>query len=83
LGQASRVAQAVTTANLQDIASRLVLTSIEVKRGQRKIAGEIAQEIIAIDPSFSLSVFAEGQPFRDVEFLNQFISELREAGLPE
>lgn len=82
-GQASRVAQAVTKANLQDIASRLILTSIEVKRGQRKAARDIAQEILAIDPSFSLSTFADGQPFRDVEFLNQFISELREAGLPE
>lgn len=46
-------------------------------------AADIGREIFAIDRSFSVSMFAEGQPFRDEEFLTELITELREAGRPE
>jgi adenylate cyclase len=43
----------------------------------------LAQDIIGIDPSFSLAKYAESQPYKDAEMLERLIESLREAGLPE
>jgi hypothetical protein len=43
----------------------------------------LAQDIIGIDPSFSLAKYAENQPYRDAATLERLIESLRAAGLPE
>ena len=41
------------------------------------------ENLLRIDPSYSLRTFSECQPFRDAKVLNRHIEGLRKAGLPE
>jgi adenylate cyclase len=41
------------------------------------------ENLLRIDPSYSLRTFSECQPFRDAEVLDRHIEGLRKAGLPE
>ena len=46
-------------------------------------AEKSAREIIEIDPTFSLSKYADTQPYKDEVTQNRLIDSLRKAGLPE
>ena len=69
--------------NPEDLANRIVLTSAYVALGLRDLAEETAADIKRIEPSFSVAQFAKGQPYRDNSLLQNFVSDLRSAGLPE
>jgi tetratricopeptide (TPR) repeat protein len=66
-----------------DLADRIVLTSAYVGLGKADLAEATAAEIKRIDPSFSVTRFANAQPYRERGLLDEFASDLRLAGLPE
>jgi adenylate cyclase len=80
--RAVKAAQKAIAANPNDLTARIILASLAVKQDQPGAAAEMAQEIRRLDPDFSISTFAAGQPYRNEEFLNQFVAELHNAGLP-
>ena len=47
------------------------------------LAKKIVAEIENLDPSFSVTRFADTQYYRSAEFIEQFTAELRSAGLPD
>jgi len=63
--------------------AKIILCSDYTLSGARDEAQQIASEIIRMDPSFRLSTYAAGQPYRDTATLDLLIGNLREAGLPE
>jgi adenylate cyclase len=67
--------------NPNDLANRIVLTSAYVGLGRQEMAKEMAAEIKRIDPSFSITQFANAQPYREQALLEKFISDLQSAGL--
>ena len=69
--------------NPKDIDSRLILCSDYGLAGFPDQAEKLAREIIEIDPTFSLSKFADTQPYKDEATQNRLIDSLRKAGLPE
>ncbi len=46
-------------------------------------ACRVAQEILTIEPTFSISAYVETQPYRDSRTLQGIVEALREAGLPD
>jgi tetratricopeptide (TPR) repeat protein len=66
-----------------DLANRIVLTSAYVGMRRKDLADATAAEIRRIDPQFSVTRFADAQPYRDSVLLDNFVSDLRSAGLPE
>ncbi len=70
-------------ANPDCLLARLVLASIGVIRDERAREPQLREDILRIEPAFSVTRFAEGQPYREKQFLDRWISELRGAGLPE
>ena len=44
-------------------------------------ARRVAEEILRIQPSFSISAYVETQPYKDPQALEQVITMLQEAGL--
>jgi adenylate cyclase len=64
-----------------DVANRIILTSAYVGLGRQDLAEETAVEIKRIDPLFSVTQFANAQPYRDSGLLEKFVSDLRSAGL--
>jgi class 3 adenylate cyclase/TolB-like protein len=46
-------------------------------------ARRVAREILSIEPSFSISAYAETQPYKDRKTLRGIVGALRDAGLPE
>lgn len=77
------VAQEVLRLNPGDIQARLVLAACYVVDGWEAGARAVADEIRQIDPGFSLSRFAEAQPYRHPALMETWVAELRDAGLPE
>ena len=66
-----------------DILARVILTSAYVRSDRQDLAKEIVAEIENLDPSFSVTRFADTQYYKSAEFLEQFTTELRSAGLPD
>jgi adenylate cyclase len=66
-----------------DVAIRIVLTRAYLELGLHDLAKETAAEIRRVDPSFSITQFANAQPYRDASVLTKFVSDLRSVGLPE
>jgi adenylate cyclase len=66
-----------------DVANRIVLVSAYVGQKQWDLAKEVAVELKRIDPSFSIARFASGQPYRDISWLENLVSDLQSAGLPK
>ncbi|OHV78572.1 adenylate/guanylate cyclase domain-containing protein [Ensifer sp. LCM 4579] len=66
-----------------DYDALVVLCSDYSLLGQHQQAGKLAQEIVAIEPKFSLGRYAESQPYKDEEALARLIESLRAAGLPQ
>jgi class 3 adenylate cyclase/TolB-like protein len=63
--------------------ARLVLCSDYEMAGEHEKAGEMASEILATTPSFTLANFAKTQPYKNTEALQTLVGALRAAGLPE
>jgi len=86
--ESGQVAQSMTAArhgirlNPGDLEPRLVLCSAYVLAGQAQQAREVAQEIVAIDPTFSTARYVADQPYQDDRTLRRLADSLREAGLP-
>jgi adenylate cyclase len=59
----------------------LAIAFAELEREQE--ARTAVENLLRIDPKYSLRTFAEFQPFRDAEVLDRHIEGLRKAGLPE
>ena len=66
-----------------DITARLILTSAYVRSKRQDLAEGIASEIEHLDPSFSVTQFANAQYYRSAQFLEQFTAELRSGGLSD
>ncbi|MCK5445548.1 MAG: hypothetical protein KAI73_07990, partial [Rhodospirillaceae bacterium] len=69
--------------NPQNNDARVILCSDYKLTANHDQARLIADEIIANNPTFSLSAFAQSQPYRSTEKLDNLIGALRDAGLPE
>lgn len=82
---ASAISTAKQTIELApaDILARVILTSAYVRSDRQDLAKEIVAEIKNLDPSFSVTRFADTQYYRSAEFIEQFTAELRSAGLPD
>ena len=82
---ASAISTAKQTIELApaDILARVILTSAYVRSDRHDLAKEIVAEIKNLDPSFSVTRFADTQYYRSAEFIEQFTAELRSAGLPD
>lgn len=77
------VAQEAISLNPDDLYARLALAASYSAEGWQSGARDVAADIMRIDPGFSVSRFAADQPYRDKETLEEYVEELREAGLPE
>ena len=53
-----------------------------VRLGQQKNAEAAVQNILKIDPRYTASSFARTRLFKDKALLDQFVKDLRKAGLP-
>ncbi len=59
----------------------LAVAFAELEREQE--AHTAVENLLRIDPKYSVRTFSECQPFRDAEVLDRHIEGLRKAGLPE
>jgi adenylate cyclase len=66
-----------------DLDARLILCSDYILAGQPQQARREAQEIIAIDPTFSTGRYIASQPYKNSQTLKRLTEYLQQAGLPE
>ncbi len=64
-----------------DIDARLVLIEVSRATGNEGSAREFAREIATLRPDFSVSRWAETQPYKDLAVLERITANLRSAGL--
>jgi tetratricopeptide (TPR) repeat protein len=83
LGPSIATARHGVRLNPADLDAHLILCGDLSLAGQSQQAGKEAQEILAIDPRFSLARYAESQPYRNPATLERLIGNLRESGLPD
>jgi len=83
LDQAEEVATAAIATDPKDLNAQLILTSLAVKKNESEKWADITKDIRNIDPTFSTAKFAEAQPYRNKKFLDEFVADLRSAGLPK
>jgi adenylate cyclase len=69
--------------NPQNNDARLILCSDYILAADQDQARRVADQVIASDPTFSLSTFAKRQPYKNPAMLDRLITALREAGLPD
>ena len=62
--------------------ARLILCSDHVRMSKPDEARRVAEEILAADPAFTLSTYAQSQPYKNSATLDNLISSFRSAGLP-
>jgi adenylate cyclase len=67
----------------QQTEARIILCSGYSLDDSHGEARQIAQEIIAADPTFSLSRYADKKPYKYRGTLEQIVNVLRDAGLPD
>jgi hypothetical protein len=82
LDEAVPVLRGVKSANPRMIPARLAIIGAEMARGHREDAAAEAARVVGDRPDFTLTKFAETQPFRDKELRSRYLESLREAGLP-
>ena len=83
LDRAEQEAHTAIQTNPNDLTARLILASLAVKQDQPNDAAKMVEEVRNFDPEFSIAKFEGGQPYRSEAFLDQFVAELRDAGLPD
>ncbi len=62
--------------------ARMVLCSVYDAAGLEEEAKKTAQEVMQIDPTFSITRYLENQPYKDETTVNRLVESLRNAGLP-
>lgn len=67
----------------QSTNGQLILISALIRDGRHERVKELAAKILAMNPEFTLSRYAEQQPYQDSHKLRRNLENLREAGLPE
>lgn len=83
IGKSISAAEHSLRLNPDDRDARLVLCSDYSLAGQHQQARYVAQQIVAIEPQFSLARYAESQPYKDGEALARLVDSLKAAGLPQ
>jgi adenylate cyclase len=83
LDQAEEFANAAIARDPKDQNAQLILTSLAVQKNESEKCAGITKDICNIDPAFSIAKFAETQPYRNQKFLDEFLADLRSAGLPK
>lgn len=63
--EATNAAETALRSNPTDMATIAILAVLASEQGQRQLAADYFKELLAIDPEFSLSRYAEHQPYRD------------------
>ena len=63
--------------------ARLILCSDYMLADLKNDARQIAREVLAVEPTFNVLKYAEKQPYKHREKLEQIVEALRAAGLPE
>lgn len=81
LDESAQVARDVLRAKSDDVDARLVLIEASIEAGDRAAAQQLASEIRALQPGFSVQDWATRQPYRDAEVLSRIVSRLRDADL--
>ena len=76
----SRSAMALLPSSLPPLRAAIVAS---MQLGKVEQARKMAQQILALSPSFSAGQFRRVQPFRHAPFVETYMSALRAAGLPE
>jgi len=69
--------------NSRFFACRRTLATVLGLEGNVEAAREVAQELLAVDPNFSITQFASWYPLRRPDDLKRYVEGLRIAGLPE
>jgi adenylate cyclase len=82
LDQAEEFANAAIARDPKDLNAQLILASLAVQKNESVKYAGITKDICNIDPAFSIAKFAETQPYRSQKFLDEFLADLRRAGLP-
>jgi adenylate cyclase len=79
------IASAQTSSDIDpDYPFNYMVLAIAFAESEREQEAHTAVEnLLRIDPKYSLRTFSECQPFRDAEVLDRHIEGLRKAGLPE
>lgn len=72
--------QALTLAP-DSVTARVILAASFVESGRFDVAKEAVHEILSIDPAFTLTRFADSQPYQDPGVLSRLIESLQQAGL--
>jgi len=79
--EATAAAKEALRLKSDDIDARLVLIEVCRATGNEGSARELAQEVARLRPDFSVSKWAEMQPYRDPAVLERIVASLRAAGL--
>jgi TolB-like protein/Flp pilus assembly protein TadD len=82
LDNATAAAREALRLKPDDLDARLILIDAYQSAGRHARAREIAQEVLTIDPSFSLARWSTAQPYREPAILERIVESLRTAGLP-
>ena len=67
----------------ENLDAHILLCSNYVLSNSVDDARRVAQEVLRIQPSFSISAYVETKPYKDSKTLEDIVGTLREAGLPE
>jgi tetratricopeptide (TPR) repeat protein len=65
LEEATKAAETVLRSNPTDLATIAILAVLASQQGQNQLAADYFKKLLAIDPEFSLSRYAEYQPYRE------------------
>lgn len=80
--EAAAAAREAIRKKSDEVDARLVLTEVCAAIGDRISVQQLTQEVSTLLPDFSLSNWAETQPYRDLAVLERITADLRSAGLP-
>lgn len=83
IGSSMSVARQAIEIGPSDIDARLILCDGSYHTDRLQQAKSLVQEILAIEPLFSIAGYIQSQPYKDQKTLNRLAVSLREAGLPE
>jgi adenylate cyclase len=79
--EATEAAKKALQLKADDIDARLVLIEVCRATGDEASAREFVQEVSTLQPDFSVSKWAETQPYKDLAVLERITANLRSAGL--
>ncbi len=83
LDNATAAAREALRLKPDDVDARFVLIGAYQAAGRHERAREIAEQVLAVNPDFSLAAWSARQPYREPATLTRIVESLRTAGLPE